>query len=794
MKKHLLGDHGIDIEAIRKEEEREAARAKNEAGHEQGEIPQVQPTIPQANMNLTKTFMKMCSRLWALMMVIAHLPFSLGENETVRTVMHSISRGWLPPCGKTVARYMREEYHKGVPLLRNLLQKSFSCIFLHGTMDIWTAWSGDPFLGMTSHWITWDFYPRHATLSCALFAQDHTAQNMVLALWKVLIGFNIMRRFNVLTLDGASNNCAMMDFGIDIITCTPHTWNLVFQTSLLKAVAMGAVIVRIRKVCKVLKKSAKLATMLRKLQKTRTVGNRRREPLRVVLDVKTRWWSTSGMAHRARQLRNAIRRLIDKMAGIAGRARATKDSKKYRILRDNAFDEGDYTIALEEYDSMMTECEMIIRPTSGLAGSITSVMMSVWKIERVCNKYIKEAKSTMVQDYAKEVLEETIKRFTMMHPFILVATYLNPRYKKFAWMEADLKARAHKILTETLQEFVDDSRHQGREWEFNKWLIWQDRLLRGSAKSTEFEFDTTHASETAPPNTQEGASPTKKAKVAPPGGYDSPVDEPTAPLTSSQPLPESQQEDNSSDSPLAKLKRRLRADMEYYDALPVVEDRTFDIFGWWREIALKIPVLALAFRFFCAVQPSSVASERMFSMGGLETKRKPSALARTFNQVLCLQSWFPLFREHLFREELSDAFLDQAARDMSAVEKLMKDVRVAPRFAGAATASSSVMGAAEAEQEEEVGDSSESEEEAPEEDLEEAILEEILGKDDLFEGSEDEGSIDENVDEEEEKVSEDEVTFVRNTSVAGGPVGLASRVAQRLKAKQAAQASSSQQP
>ena len=65
-----------------------------------------------------------------------------------------------------------------------------------------------------------------------------------------------------------------------------------------------------------------------------------------------------------------------------------------------------------------------------------------------------------------------------------------------------------------------------------------------------------------------------------------------------------------------------------------------NILNWWQENSKDFPVLANVARDFLSMMPTSVSSERVFSIGGMTvTKNRTKLHSNTVQELLCLRSW-----------------------------------------------------------------------------------------------------------------------------------------------------------
>ncbi len=66
--------------------------------------------------------------------------------------------------------------------------------------------------------------------------------------------------------------------------------------------------------------------------------------------------------------------------------------------------------------------------------------------------------------------------------------------------------------------------------------------------------------------------------------------------------------------------------------------------SYWKENSIRFPILSEMAKDYLSMMPTSVASERAFSLGGLTiTNTRTNLNPNTANESLCLFSWFKIF-------------------------------------------------------------------------------------------------------------------------------------------------------
>ena len=277
-------------------------------------------------------------RLLAMMVVETNTAFRMVEVVSFRNLMRYCNSQVPIVSGSMLYR----DIHK--ILYRRLFKEVCQRLQLHIaegarinlTLDAWTASNKLPFLAITAHWMTIDFELVSTLIGFERLRGSHTAENMTVAIMKVLRMYGIEDYINCITTDNASVNDAIfkeLEFHLlswsqhdGQIRCLAHVLNIAAQTVLttLKSEAREAEVVlegweesgneeigpaatlsRLRRIIAKIRSSTTLWEAL----KTEAQAVKL-DWLAPILDVRIRWNSTHKMIERALKLRPALDRLL----------------------------------------------------------------------------------------------------------------------------------------------------------------------------------------------------------------------------------------------------------------------------------------------------------------------------------------------------------------------------------------------------------------------------------------------------------------------------------------------------
>jgi hypothetical protein len=102
---------------------------------------------------------------------------------------------------------------------------------------------------------------------------------------------------------------------------------------------------------------------------------------------------------------------------------------------------------------------------------------------------------------------------------------------------------------------------------------------------------------------------------------------------------------------LASTATTYVTEIKIYFQEPVVSDDT-NILSYWKANSIRFPNLSLMAKDYLSMMPTSVSSERAFSLAGLTiTSTRSSLNPNTANETICLSSWLKTFPD-LFQKNV----------------------------------------------------------------------------------------------------------------------------------------------
>ncbi len=252
--------------------------------------------------------------------IATNQPFNIVEQKTFQDYSNLLSQNSvkIPKCGKTIKSRIDERFIEEKEKLKNTFSNINSKISF--TLDGWTSPNNLSLIAITAHWIS-DSWEMKNCLLAIRELQSHTGENIAKLFVSVLQEFNINEsRLMAITMDNASNNDTFVDsckeFFPSIINlktrrvrCFAHTINLCCQEFVKEAKKVKdsndniGRIEKLRKIVLFINDSPKISSKFAKLQIN---------PLKPILDCKTRWNSTYDMIIRATELKQYLTKFYNK--------------------------------------------------------------------------------------------------------------------------------------------------------------------------------------------------------------------------------------------------------------------------------------------------------------------------------------------------------------------------------------------------------------------------------------------------------------------------------------------------
>lgn len=161
------------------------------------------------------------------------------------------------------------------------------------TTDTWTSNATQNYIAVTAHYISKNWKLKSVLLECIHFPESHTAEHLRNEILRVCMDFDISRKVHTIVSDNAPNiTKAIKLTGKNHLPCVAHTLNLVVQDAIELIQPLHT---KVKGIVKHFHRSTVAAAKLAELQKILLPHN---VPLKLIMDVLTRWNSTYHMFSR----------------------------------------------------------------------------------------------------------------------------------------------------------------------------------------------------------------------------------------------------------------------------------------------------------------------------------------------------------------------------------------------------------------------------------------------------------------------------------------------------------------
>ncbi|XP_055842657.1 E3 SUMO-protein ligase ZBED1-like [Episyrphus balteatus] len=343
-------------------------------------------------------------------MVVKDLqPLSVVEDSGFKDLVN-----FLEPNYKMPSRYM---------LSNSLLDIQFSFVkerlnnelkeakYIALTTDGWTSRAANSYQAVTAHYIlkeSWEL--RSALLGCFECQERHTAEYLKNTIRRVTDSFDINEKIFVCVTDNAANMKAAVRLGgWEHFPCVAHTLNLMVRTGL---TVVRDILKKIKAIVEHFHRSSVATKKLVEIQEQLRPGQK---PLKMILDVVTRWNSTLDMIERI----NILQEPLGAAIGLLHNPVPNLTEEEWILLPE-------LIKILKPFKELTEEV------SSQKEVSISKILAATKSVKRILNALDQTAMESLSKDLVETLIREYNKRFqnSSFHPILSKAALLDPRFKK----------------------------------------------------------------------------------------------------------------------------------------------------------------------------------------------------------------------------------------------------------------------------------------------------------------------------------------------------------------------------
>jgi hypothetical protein len=535
--------------------------------------------------------------LHAKFIVDCDLPLSMVEKQSFRELMETNNKHYKPVSSKKI-RTIIINLEDAMRVAAVEAMKDLSICL---TLDHWTSKANQNYTGITGHFIDNNF--KLHSLALGMFLHEGGSTSDKLALDFVELHYNKLKtsdaKIFAITTDTTSNmnkfGEKLEGMGVSHIYCTDHVLQLTCKKLYEKKAELDQLlgndfadsVTKARALVTFFNQSTQALEKLKKAQLALKPTN---TPLGVVTDVVTRWWSTHDMIQCLIVLKDSVTMLQiqNEIGNCAPLENNDWDNLENLMKILKPFKDAQQLLEGEKYVT-----------ASFVAQAVTTIRNKLKAIAEDEDPYSEPAQSarSLYEDFQERwrasdvpMFQDTVQRGNRgrqigVHPALLIATFLDPRFK-------------------TLFTVPDGGSK----------LAIKNRVLQLMKES-----ETAYRASLAP-----AAAPTEEEKEAEEENEDE--DDMFAAIEAAAAASSAAAGDGGNDAVgVLSVDDACSDELKRYVAAPMLSIRTkvagtastwiwHDPLDWWNKNQIAYPILARLAKIYLAVQATSAPSERIFSL------------------------------------------------------------------------------------------------------------------------------------------------------------------------------------
>lgn len=363
-------------------------------------------------------------------------PFSIIEDQEFRRLLNLLNPSYKIPTRKTVSNSLIPAfYNQIVDIVKERIERAFAvCI----TTDGWTSRSNDSFFSVTAHYIVEEEKRTFLTsdlLGCISYTERHTAENISNMLKEVINEWKITNKIAAIVSDNAANmKAAVRHGGWRYWGCFAHSLNLVTQSGLCE---IKEVVDKIKVIVTYFKRSSHACAQLKA-----TAERMDMPPLKLKNDVVTRWNSTYDMIARFLKMKNAI------ISTLAILNTSSNRNQREEFASITQLENEEWILAEQAIEVFEIFNLVTIAISTETSISASTIIFYYKQIVKHLNKFDINKTLPQIENLIKKLQLELKNRFQDIESNNLIAqaTILDPRFKKFGFIDENKFRQAQEIL------------------------------------------------------------------------------------------------------------------------------------------------------------------------------------------------------------------------------------------------------------------------------------------------------------------------------------------------------------
>lgn len=358
------------------------------------------------------------------MIVKEYYPFSIVEDKEFVKLLKMLNPGYDLPSRKSLSTSLLSV------LYNETYDKVMSDIAANGnfvsiTTDGWTSIKNEGYIAVTTHFIDNNCELKSYLLSCFMYSESHTSDNLKNELLRVIKEWGLENKVSACTSDNASNISKAIDLSKwRHVWCFAHSLNLAVQKAIKE---IQEVKEKVSGIVRHFKKSSTAAGKLKSIQEQLGYS----PPLVLIQDVVTRWNSTFEMFQRVLDLKIPL-------------STALAETNYNEYLTNN-----DWIIITRACELLKPFKEITTEISSEKSVSISKIVVLSKSLIKYCNKIKVEYNTCMqISNMIDVLVSEVDTRFRSLelNPLYAESTILDPRFKNYGFLHQYAFSEGKKSL------------------------------------------------------------------------------------------------------------------------------------------------------------------------------------------------------------------------------------------------------------------------------------------------------------------------------------------------------------
>lgn len=358
------------------------------------------------------------------MIVKEYYPFSIVEDKEFGKLLKMLNPGYDLPSRKTLSTSLLSVlYNETYDKVKSDIVENGN--FVSITTDGWTSVKNESYIAVTTHFIDNDCKLKSYLLSCFMYSESHTSDNLKNELLRVIKEWGLEHRVSACTSDNAPNITKAIDScKWRHVRCFAHSLNLAVQNAIKE---IQEVKEKVSGIVRHFKKSSTAAGKLKSIQEQLGYS----PPLVLIQDVVTRWNSTFEMFQRVLDLKIPL-------------STALAETNYNEYLTNN-----DWIIITRACELLKPFKEITTEISSEKSVTISKIVVLSKSLIKYCNKIKSEHNTCMqISKMIGVLVSEVDARFRSLelNPLYAESTILDPRFKNYGFLHQYAFSEGKKSL------------------------------------------------------------------------------------------------------------------------------------------------------------------------------------------------------------------------------------------------------------------------------------------------------------------------------------------------------------